>query len=141
MPLLLRERQLSTKINATFGALEGCGDLMFCEKCQVEDQGWWQSNGANVAVIVQCTKAKQVFHYPPFAATSQKVRVDPRDANRALRQSELDQALPPIQAALVRGEDVVLLCMQAFHRAPVIGAAVCKRLTGEERLDARSVVD
>lgn len=67
---------------------------------------------------------------PPFAATCQRVRVDPRDGNRTLCQCELDQALPPTQAALVRGEDVVLQCMLFFHRAPVFGAAVYKCLIG-----------
>ena len=87
-------------------------------------------HGTNATVVSKCTGAHQKFNYPPFAARSQRVRVDPRSGN-SKRQLELDQALPTVQAALDRGEDVVVHCMQSFHRGPVVAAAVYKRLTGK----------
>jgi len=83
-----------------------------------------------VELIVQCTGPRQLFNYPPCAARSQvkHVRVDVR--SETFRQRELDQAIKPIQDALLAGQDVIFHCMQSFHRAPVAAAAAYRRVTG-----------
>ena len=76
----------------------------------------------------------------PFA-TKTAFEVDPRDGNRTLRQCELDQALPPIQAALDGGGGRG----SALHAVLPQGAS--DRRGGvqapqwEERLGARIVFD
>ena len=104
--------------------------MIFAERCQVESEEWWSENGRMVELIVQCTGPGKRFNYPPLAATSQvtHVRVDPRSP--LYRQRELDQAIKPIQDALLAGQDVIFHCMQSFHRAPVAAAAAYRRVTG-----------
>jgi len=103
------------------------GHFMFAERGQVLNEEFWANQCQNVAVCVQCTNRETFFRYPISAAISQKVRVDPRD--EAGRQAQLDQAMGPILRALEGGKDVLFHCNQSFHRAPVIGAAVCARTT------------
>ena len=103
------------------------GHFMFAERGQVLNEEFWANQCQNVAVCVQCTNRETFFRYPRSAAISQKVRVDPRD--EAGRQAQLDQAMGPILRALEGGKDVLFHCNQSFHRAPVIGAAVCARMT------------
>ena len=96
----------------------------------MESEEWWKEHGRMVEVVVQCTGPSQRFNYPPLAARSQvnHLRVDPR--SETFRQRELDQAMQPIQNALLKGKDVIFHCMQSFHRAPVTAAAAYRRTTG-----------
>ena len=104
--------------------------MIFAERCQVESEEWWLENGRMVEVVVQCTGPHQHFNDPPYVARSQvkHVRVDPR--SETFRQRELDQAMHLIQKALLAGQDVILHCMQSFHRAPVAAAAAYRRVAG-----------
>ena len=106
----------------------GWGNLIFAERHQVSDNWFWETHCKKVAVTVQCTNNHTHFAYPGLAAKSQRVRVDPRDGFH--RQDQLDSAIGPISRALETGKDVLLHCNQSFHRAPVIGAAVCARVSG-----------
>ena len=96
----------------------------------MESEEWWKEHGRMVEVVVQCTGPSQRFNDPPCAARSQvkHVRVDPR--SETYRQRELDQAMQPIQNALLAGQDVIFHCLQSFHRAPVAAAAADRRVTG-----------
>jgi len=104
------------------------GNFILAERFQVEDDEWWEENGGNVGLIVQCVNQRTFYHYPPAATSQSRVRVDPRYEDG--RQRQLDKAMPHIAAALEAGLDVVIHCNQSFHRCPVTLAAVFRRLTG-----------
>ncbi len=123
-------KQRCTKVSAQcMGGGDGLtGNFILAERFQVEDDEWWEENGGNVGLIVQCVNQRTFYHYPPAATSQSRVRVDPRYEDG--RQRQLDKAMPHIAAALEAGLDVVIHCNQSFHRCPVTLAAVFRRLTG-----------
>lgn len=132
---MMGARQPHTRINASLGAVPGVGDIILAECCQVEDADWWEQHAKNAHTIVCCTADSHKFFYPhSIAATSQIMWVDAREDNERIRQYQLDLMTPRVGKALARGEDVVIHCRQAFHRAPVVAAALYQRLTGKRAL-------
>ena len=103
------------------------GSLIFAERAQVEDPAFWERNCKKVRVHIQCTHQGQwVFNYPRgYAALSQYHRVNPVGENL---DSELDDAIDDVRKELEAGHDVLLHCEHSFHRAPLVGAAIGKRL-------------
>ena len=118
---------LATLVLGGPSELRGC--VMLAERVQVEDSEWCERH-PNIKMIVQCARhprGAQHFKY----GVRQKVLhavVDPRNARD--RQSQLNHAMPDIYKFLKEGETVLFHCEQSFHRAPVVLAAVMKKLTG-----------
>ena len=127
-------RQGSTTWQATVmgGPRDLVGRFVLADKVQVEDQAWWDRH-PDIRVIIQCADhagggfgQRQPFRYP---VQLRHFKVDARDTQG--RQAALEAALPAVEAALREGKDVLLHCMNSFHRAPVVAAAFHKRLTGK----------
>ena len=113
-------RQMATKFPA---------NALCAERCQVEDSFWWETVGQDARVVVQCTHRDQyVFRYPSAALSQLKRhRVNPVDD---FFEDELNAIMDDVYDALAAGFDVVFHCEHSFHRGPLVGAAVHKRLTG-----------
>ena len=106
------------------------GNYILAEQVEVESCSWWAQH-PNIRCVIQCTDRRHKVCYPrDAAAKSQHFYVDPREADT--REDELNEAMPTVIKTLREGGDVLHHCRQSVHRAPVVCAAVHKRLTGVE---------